>query len=512
MTKNFFRNNFFYFGLFSLKKNIQNFKWINCILILFIFNNLKLLIEIEVLQLGLFQYLIEKIIIYCEEDSASNDKKIMNIDLNVPTYVINQFRYQPKIFQPDEVCKKLMELVSTINSKQIKKEIILCFPDILSDSHISHDLIINELKELLSDNDLLSSVLETLSNLRFQNANTSRILDDLFAKFDFIEEQDLPFAIKFILKSSSSLNSTEYLRKLLNRVRLDEKHIKLEVNRHLTFSFFKEYFQISSNLIDLYFTIQTQNLTELESSSVGANEFLKPIDFMIISIVYSFPQQFKQADKLFKSIIKEESIVNIEKSVKDAFNLGESILKELFKPLTQMAKSLIDNSASEIFTVGQIIYKIGFEFLNKPQKHALVKILIENITCSNGQARDNCLDVLKDLCSLKLASKTTSNSYSNPLVVYSLEIKALLNFIEYFNLDQIRKVYSIICSIAYSNQTATSTINTSKETIQPSYPSRADFSIVSNNTLQDNLHILINKQLSSNVLKYKVNFFKLFLF
>jgi hypothetical protein len=382
-------------------------------------------------------------------------------------------------------------------------------------------LIVNELKELLSDNELLSSVLETLSNLKFQNANTSRILDDLFGKFDLIEEQDLPFAIKFILKSSSNLNSIEYLRNLLDRVQLNETHIKQEANRHLAFSFFKEYFQISMNLIELYFAIQTQNLADLETSSMSSNEILKPIDFMIISILYSFPQQFKAVDKLFKQIIKEDSIKNIEKIIKATFSLGDSILKELFKPITQIAKSLIENSATEIFTVGQIIYKMGFEFLNKQQKHAIVKILIENVSSSSESCRDNCLDVLKDLCSLKIASKTTTNSYSNPLVVYSLEIKALLNFIEYFNLEQIRKVYSIICSIAYSNQTATSTINTSKTSLpilptssyQPSFPgsapSRADFTIVSNNTLQDNLHILINKQLSSNVLKYKVIFFNI---
>ena len=212
----------------------------------------------------------------------------------------------------------------------------------------------------------------------------------------------------------------------------------------------------------------------------------------------------------------------MEKSIKATFLLGDSILRELFKPIAQVAKSLIDHVMCEIYSVGQLVYKIGFEFLGKQQKHTLVKILIENITCSSGIARDNCLDVLVDLCSLRLSTKTTTNAFSNPLVSYSMEIKALLDFIEYFSLSQIRKVYFIICSIAYSNQTATSTINTSKSaaalpalptsSYQPSYssggegPSRADFSLVSNNTLQDNLHILINKQLSSNVLKYKVSF------
>ena len=269
-------------------------------------NLLKLLIEIESLQLDLFQYLIEKLISYCEEDSET-DKKIMNMDLNVPTYIINQFRYQPKIFQPDEVCKKLMELIATISSKQIKREIILCFPDILSDSSVSHDSIVNELKELLSDNELLSSVLETLSNLKFQNANTMRILDDLFLKYDLVDECDIPFAIKFILKASSHLNSKEVLKNLLARVKFGE--IKQEANRLLAYNIFREYFQISTNLIELYFSILTQNLTDALTCETSAEaEIVRPIDFMIVSVLYSFPQQFKVVDKLFKQILREESL------------------------------------------------------------------------------------------------------------------------------------------------------------------------------------------------------------
>jgi hypothetical protein len=77
--------------------------------------------------------------------------------------------------------------------------------------------------------------------------------------------------------------------------------------------------------------------------------------------------------------------------------------------------------------------------------------LIEHCTCSSSNSsRDNSLDVLIDLCSLT----TNTTSTSNPLVVFSLELKQLINYIEYFNLSQIRKVYFVLCSIAYAAKTA----------------------------------------------------------
>ncbi|RNA17617.1 Fanconi anemia group D2 [Brachionus plicatilis] len=76
-----------------------------------------------------------------------------------------------------------------------------------------------------------------------------------------------------------------------------------------------------------------------------------------------------------------------------------------------------------------------------------------------------------------------------------MQIKTLLDYIEFFNLSEIRQVYTIICSIAYSHPKPSapesiSVISSSQSFTKPS-------------NIQDNLNILINKQLSSNSLKHK---------
>ena len=186
----------------------------------------------------------------------------------------------------------------------------------------------------------------------------------------------------------------------------------------------------------------------------------------------------------------------------------------------QLAKSLIGNVNVHVYTVAQFIYKKSFELLERRFKHLLIQILIEHITCSADSSRDNSLDVLLDLC-------TVANS-SASISAFSLELKSLLNFIDYLNLAQIKKVYFILCSIAYSASSSNAAINAklleklpSVSSIQSqAYPSSSIPSTASTvsahkqiqptpstdfnpSAIQDNLHILINKQLSSNILKYK---------
>jgi hypothetical protein len=85
---------------------------------------LKLIMEINELQSDLFDYLIDKLLNYCENlnnDPKSNEQTIMNVQIDVATYIINHFRYQPRVFDSDSLCKKLIELINSINSNAIKK-------------------------------------------------------------------------------------------------------------------------------------------------------------------------------------------------------------------------------------------------------------------------------------------------------------------------------------------------------------------------------------------------------
>jgi hypothetical protein len=83
---------------------------------------LKLLLEIDELQIDLFDYLIQKLLEYSENSMKSDTITLdNNMQIHVPTYIISQFRYQPKIVDANMLCRKVMDLINSISNKQIKK-------------------------------------------------------------------------------------------------------------------------------------------------------------------------------------------------------------------------------------------------------------------------------------------------------------------------------------------------------------------------------------------------------
>jgi hypothetical protein len=150
---------------------------------------IKIPAELDELQSLIFNNLLEKLVLY--EDEKENEKQILNLTINVSAYILNQFRYQPKIIDGETLCDKFTELLGLINSIKIKKELINCLPYIIGDTQ--HDKLANNLEKLLTDVDLISCSLETIKYFKFN---------------------DLPVLIKFMLKSVISLNSSDLLDKL----------------------------------------------------------------------------------------------------------------------------------------------------------------------------------------------------------------------------------------------------------------------------------------------------------
>lgn len=459
-------------------------------------NLLRVLLELEQLQSHLFDLLMNKIVFYCGE-SNQQDKQILSINLNVPIYIINQFRYLPKIGKPKELCKKLIDLIGKLGQIQIKRQIISCFPDILGDCE--HDELMDELEELLDDTELVSVTLDTIGDLKLNQANVHIVVKKLFDNFDLLNEKDLVSMIGFVLKAACDLNSKEIFNRLREMLKLEA--IKEETNRMAVFNKLREYFYISNKSLDIYF--QLMNPSSTSQTTLNGQNNVKAIDFLLFSIIYTRPQYAKEADKLFKLILKNESFECAEKCIECVFKYGTKILKELFNAVLSMAKSLINSSNDDISCIGNSIYTIGFVRLgDRNLKKHLISALLELINCSNGPATDNSLDVLMDLC--------RQQSTNHSLVPYSSQLKTLLDNLEFFNLNQIRKVYFIVCTVAYLNgkrisgsEPSVSSIETSLLNSENPRQLSADLSLTTNSNIQDSLHMLINKQLSSSNLKSK---------
>ena len=280
------------------------------------------------------------------------------------------------------------------------------------------------------------------------------------------------------------------------------------------------------------------------SSDGGGACILKPLDWIICAIIYTLPQHFKSVDKLFKHAVSVDCLKmadtsnnnSMELLIRQLFKLGKSVLKELFAPVCNIvAKSLIMQSANESLTrTAKCIYRTALETsASSPQyRRKLVHLLVELVaTCSSGDVtRDNVLDLLVEMC----CDERRRDTCMPLLAAHAVDIRGLLDYIEYLSLSQIRKLYLIVCSIAYAPLSAsqqlqqqqqqqqqqqfmssqsscapTSSMSVVRSSLAAATSSSNDTSTLNNtgsnssSNMQDHLFVLINKQLSSNELRSK---------
>ncbi|RMZ93907.1 Fanconi anemia group D2 isoform X1, partial [Brachionus plicatilis] len=294
---------------------------------------LKILLEISDLQSDLFDYLVSKILNYLETSDTNSDIQILGLQINIPSYIVSQFRYQPRINNPQALCQKLIELINSTTNSAIKKEIIACFPDILCDSQ--HDGLVSDLELLLDEIELISPTLDTLSNLSFKKENLLGITRTVLLKFPLLGEKDLPSSLKFILKASIILNDKDVFNDLRSKLKLDE--LADDSVRHVVYDIFRENFQVSNQLVELYSTCIQYNTLAF------VNNLILPFDFLVVTLSYSIAQYSKSIDKFFKAAIKQETIRNVEKSSLIFIKFCSNFSQEVLDPIEKMSKSLIQN-------------------------------------------------------------------------------------------------------------------------------------------------------------------------
>ena len=232
-------------------------------------NLLRILVELEPLQACIFDLLVEKTFSYGESTEPA-DRVALGITINVAIYCINQFKFIPFIYSPGELCDKLLELITSLSNVHLKREIIKCFPDIMSDSE-HHSQLTEQFAQFLGDAELVAVTLETILDLSVSEANLERVVDRLFCNYGLLNEKDIPPVVNFILKTASDLKSISMFEKLRDKLRFDQ--IKDEANRMKIVEVIQVYFSISIKSVDLFNALMERILVELKESPSSQSRF-----------------------------------------------------------------------------------------------------------------------------------------------------------------------------------------------------------------------------------------------
>ncbi|XP_059017689.1 Fanconi anemia group D2 protein isoform X4 [Mustela lutreola] len=412
-----------------------------------------------------------------EEASVNSD------GLNMPRLIISQLKWLDRIVDGKDLTTKLMQLIS-IAPLYLQHDFVTSLPEILGDSQ--HADVGKELSDILMENTALTvPILDVLSSLRLDLKLLSQVRQLVMGKLLSVKLDDLPVIIKFILHSVTAADALEVISEL--REKLDLQHCILPSRFQASQSKLKNKGQQSSSgnqennsqdcvilLFDViksavrYEKIISEAWIKAIENTASVSEH-KTFDLAMLLIIYSTNTQTKKyIERVLRNKIRSGCFQ--EQLLQSTFYIHDLVLKDICPSILSLAQCLLHSLDQSIILFGSLLYKYAFKFFDTYCQQEVVGALVTHICSGNEAEVDTALDVLRELVVLNLSAMRLNAVF----------VKGILDYLDNMSPQQIRKLFYILSTLAFSKQHEASS------------------------HIQDDMHLVIRKQLSSTIFKYKL--------
>ncbi|KAM4651606.1 Fanconi anemia group D2 protein isoform 1-T3 [Discoglossus pictus] len=437
---------------------------------------IKLLLGIDVLQGAVINTLFEKLPEFLY-DSVGSD------GINLPRLIINQFKWLDRIVDCKDLSSKIMQLVS-VAPVEIQHDIITSLPEILEDSQ--HNDVARELNNLLHQNTQLTvPILDALSSLNLNTELLSEVRQSVMSTLSAVELEDLPVIIKFILHAVTPSDAVEVISELRRTLDLgscvslpqiqasQNKMMKSKSQASSSINQTNSSHDCVSLLMDVIksavrFQKHTSEawLKAIESVDTVADH--KVTDLIVLLILYTTNTNSskKQVERVLKNKIRVGNIS--AQLLQNAFKNHSLVMRDYFPSILSIAQTLLRSPEPGVVSFGSLMYKHTFSTFDSYCQQEVIGALVTHVCSGYAAEVDVSLDVLTDLVFLHPAA----------VALYAVFVKGILDYLDNLNAQQIRKLFHILSMLAFSKGQE-------------------------GGHIQDDMHIVIRKQLSSTVLKYK---------
>lgn len=435
---------------------------------------LRMFLGIEMLQTSVIKTLFEKIPEFMFNSGADGG-------LNIPRVIINQLKWLDRVIDSKGLAAKLMELVS-VAPAEIQCDVITSLPEMLEDSQ--HDDIAGELKSLLQENTQLTvAILDALSSLNLSSLLLAEIRGVVMATLAAVQLEDLPVVVKFILHSVSASDAHEVVNDL--RRKLELELCLLPPALQASESSRKRKAPASSaprgavsgqdsvvlvldgikSAVRFQKTISEAWLKAIEN--VNKAEDHKVIDLLVLLILHSTNSNHSRrgAERLLKAKVKASQIQDA--LLQKTFRGYAQVLRGCFPSILALAQCLLRSPDSCMVLFGGHMYRLSFTAFDSYCQQEVVGSLVTHVCSGVGGEVDVALELL---CGL--VTERTSE-----MALYAVFVKGILDYMDNLTPQQIRRLFQLLSRLAFGQQQGTH--------------------------IQDDMHIVIRKQLSSTVPKYK---------
>ncbi|KAJ7316644.1 hypothetical protein JRQ81_002806 [Phrynocephalus forsythii] len=363
----------------------------------------------------------------------------------------------------------LQDLVSTIMQ-------MIC----VSPSPIQHD-IITSLPEILEDAQHSEMARELSLNLDL--GLLSEVRQSVMVTVAAVKMEDLPVVVKFVLRSIKATDAAEVLSDLRKKVDLDscvsfprmqasQNKLRSQLPASLSASqvslnqdCVKLLFEVIKSAVKFEKTVLEGWVKAIEDVSSASDH--KVLDLIVLLIIYATNgKSKKQIERVLRNKIRLGCVR--EQLLRNAFRSHSLVMRDLFPAVLSLAENFVHSADPCVVSFGSCLYKQAFTAFDSYCQQEIVGALVTHACGGNNIEVDISLDVLTDLVALHTSS----------IAPYAVFLKSILDYMENLSPQQIRKLFHILSVLAFSQGHKSSHI-------------------------QDDMHMVIRKQLSSTIPKYK---------
>ncbi|NWV36396.1 FACD2 protein, partial [Grantiella picta] len=435
---------------------------------------IKLLLGVKILQPAVITLLLEKIPEFFFD-------VVGTFGTNFPRLIVNQFKWLDRLLDSQDLVQKLMHMVS-VSPVPIQHDIITSLPEILEDSQQSE--VARELSCLLKQGRRLTvPILDALSRLDLDAELVAEVRQSAMTIVPSVKLEDLPVVVKFILQNVKTADAVEVISDL--RKSLDLSSCVLPLQMHSSQKKIKSQVQASSSLsqvttsqncVKLLFDVIKlavrfqKDVSEawikaIENSTSASDH--KVLDLIVLLLIHSTnTRNRKQAEKVLRSKIRLGCMP--EQLMQNAFQNHSTVIKEFFPSILALAQMFLHSAHPAVVSFGSCMYKQAFAAFDSYCQQEVVTALVTHVCSGSETELDISLDVLTDLVVL----------HTSLLMRYATFVKTILDSTQKLNPCQIRKLFYILSTLAFSQRQ------------EGSY-------------IQDDMHMVIRKWLSSTVPNHK---------
>ncbi|XP_028302622.1 Fanconi anemia group D2 protein isoform X2 [Gouania willdenowi] len=435
---------------------------------------LRLLLGIEMLQTPIIHTLLEKLPEFMFDG-------VKDGVLGIPRIIINQLKWLDRVVDTKELASKLMELVS-VAPLEVQRDIITSLPEILEDAQ--HNDIARELNSLLKENTQLTvPILDALSSLNLSSSLLTEVRGAVMATMAAVQLEDLHVVVKFVLHSVTTSDANEVVGNLRKTLELEQCVIPLVLQasqsrvksqRDTGSASVVDSSQDSIVLIldciksavRFQKTISEAWLKAIEA--VGEVEDHQVIDLLVLFILHSTNanQSRRGAEKVLKAKVRTGLIQEV--LLQKTFKNYSQVMRGYFASILALAQSFLRSADSCVLHFGGLMYRFSFVGFDSYCHQEVVASLVTHVCSGVSGEVDMALELLCGLANDKPADMT----------MYAVFIKGILDYMDNLTPQQIRRLFHLLSKLAFGPK------------LQGSH-------------IQDDIHIVIRKQLSSTVPKYK---------